>query len=85
MIAGCSGCEASESKRAFNNYEYRLGGPESSFVVRMRLPVPRCVFGLLLLGVAMGATLGAAGTRAAPAAPLTFVTYSHVDPAVGLG
>ena len=50
----------------------------------MRLPVPRCVFGLLLLGVAMGATLGAAGTRAAPAAPLTFVTYSYVDPAVGL-
>jgi hypothetical protein len=51
------------------------------------------VFGLLLLGVAMGATLGAAGTRAAPAppqgaaplaAPLTFVTYSYVDPAVGL-
>jgi len=59
----------------------------------MRLPVPRCVFGLLLLGVAMGATLGAAGTRTAPAppqgaaplaAPLTFVTYSYVDPAVGL-
>ena len=59
----------------------------------MRLTVLRCVFGLLLFGVAMGATLGAAETRPAPAppqggspsaAPLTFVTYKYVDPAVGL-
>ena len=56
----------------------------------MRLQSPRCVLGLLLVGLAMG-TATAAATKAdpakagsPPAAPLTFVTYKYVDPTVGL-
>jgi hypothetical protein len=50
----------------------------------------RCAVRLLLIGIAIGATTcGAAETRVAKgvepaAAPLTFVTYRYVDPAVGI-
>jgi len=50
----------------------------------MQLLRGHCALGLLLIGVAMGATSVAAEAGSAPAAPLTFVTYRYVDPAVGI-
>jgi len=58
----------------------------------MALAQVRCLFGCLIVGIAMGASVGLAAaakerqasapSQAAP--PLTFVTYTYVDPAVGI-
>lgn len=92
MIGRCLACEVAD-RCEFNKYEYRCFIGKRRFVPTMRLPSAHRAFGMLLIGAAMGAASVAAESGPAPAAtvggspsaaPLTFVTYRHVDPAVGI-